>query len=584
MSGKRKVIEGVSISSGIVLGTSFVVLPGDFHVTKTPVPVSRVTAETDALDQAIEATIEELRQMRASALRKAGGPVAKIFDAQLLIAGDYEFLKSVKNRIRSDKRNAAFVYNQAISEATAPLKQSSDHYLSQMAIDIEAVASKVLSHLCGSETKLRKLPPNTIVVSRVITPNDIIAYREMKAVGFVAGEGGTDSHMALIARSFTLPVVLARDDLKAIPNSCRLIVDGTSGEIIVSPTSEEWSEYQRRRKRQGPTLLKRIRKLKVFPPVTTDGREIGIAANLSLPGPADDLLAEQQIPVGLYRTEFLCLAHRKMPDEETQYQYYSAIAQKFAPAPVTLRVFDLGYDKLSPESNWPTEDNPALGWRGIRALLDMSTVFKTQIRAILRASTRRNLRIMLPMISDRSEIDRARRLISQVRLGLRRKGIDHDSDIKIGIMIEVPSAAMTAATLIKRADFVSLGTNDLTQYVLAADRGNRRVAGLYNPLHPAVLSMVRMVVDACHDDGVPVAVCGELAGEILAVPLLIGMGIDTLSMSPNRIVDVCRTIKTIDSTVMRHMTRSILAAESPNALMDRLYDLEAAQNNRQIKT
>ncbi|RKX29605.1 MAG: phosphoenolpyruvate--protein phosphotransferase [Candidatus Zixiibacteriota bacterium] len=577
MSSKRQVIQGVSISNGIVLGVSHVVLPGDFHVAEIAIPASLISTEIDTLEIAIETTIEELYAMRRSALRKAGGPVVKIFDAQLLIAGDYEFLKDVKKQIRSLRRNAAFVYSKAVQDAIAPIKLSSDHYMRQMVVDIEAVAGKVLSHLSGGETKSKKLPPNTIVVSKVLTPNDVVTYRDLKAVGFVVAEGGTDSHMALIARSLILPVILAEEGWKSIPNKCRLIVDGTIGEVIINPTDEEWTKYQRRRKRLGPALLKRIRELSPLPPVTADGYEVGIAANLSLPGPADDILAARQIPVGLYRTEFLYLAHNEFPDEETQYQYYSTIAEKFAPASVILRAFDLGYDKLAVQSDWPAEDNPALGWRGIRSLLDMSAVFKTQLRAILRASVRHNVKIMLPMISDLSEISRARKLISRVKLSLRRKGIKYDPNIELGIMIEVPSAALTADNLAKSVDFISIGTNDLTQYVLAADRTNRRVVSLYNPLHPAVLNMIKMVVDASHRNRIPVSVCGELAGDTVAVPLLIGMGVDTLSMSPNRIVDVCRVIKKIDFGLIQRLVGPVISSGSLSTMMDRLYDMKDSQ-------
>ncbi|MEA2031539.1 MAG: phosphoenolpyruvate--protein phosphotransferase [candidate division Zixibacteria bacterium] len=581
MSNKRKVIQGVPISSGIVLGTSYVVLPGDFQVAEVSIPASRTISEMETLERAIEITIEELHKMRQSALRKAGGPVAKIFDAQLLIAGDYEFLKEVKNQIRSRRRNAAFIYSQAIQNAIAPLKQSSDYYMRQMVIDIEAVAGKVLSHLSGGRTKIKKLPPKTIVVSNIFTPNDIVTYRDLKAVGFVTAEGGEDSHMALLARSFTLPVVLAKNSWKFIPNGCRLIVDGTVGKVIINPTDKEWIEYQNRRKRLGPALIKRISKLKPFPPVTADGYEVGIAANLSLPGPADDILAGKQIPVGLYRTEFLYLTNNEFPDEEIQYHYYSAIAEKFAPESVILRTFDLGYDKTANQSDRPAENNPALGWRGIRSMLDMTAVFKTQISAILRASTRRNIKILLPMISDRSEVDHARRLISQVKLSLRRKDIEYDPNIELGIMVEVPSAAMMADTLAKRVDFISIGTNDLTQYVLAADRMNSRVVSLYNPFHPAVLKMIKMVVDACRMSRIPVSVCGELAGDTRAVPLLVGMGVDTLSMNPSRIVDVCRIIKSIDYDIVQHLVKSVISSGSLNTLMKRLQGLKVAQKGRQ---
>jgi phosphotransferase system enzyme I (PtsI) len=317
--------------------------------------------------------------------------------------------------------------------------------------------------------------------------------------------------------------------------------------------------------RLGPALIKRIKNLRPIPPVTKDGKEIAVGANLALPGPADDILADQRIPVGLYRTEFLYLSRMAFPDEETQYQYYRRIADKFAETSVVLRTFDLGYDKLSTNSIWAHEDNPALGWRGIRPMLDLTLVFKTQIRAILRASTHKNLRIMLPMISGLGEIEKARKLVSQAMFKLRKDGIPYDPDIQMGIMVEVPSAAMTAETLAPHVDFMSIGTNDLTQYTLAVDRMNNRVAHLYNTYHPAVLALVKMTVDACKKHRIPVSICGEAAGDQLGLPLFIGMDVDMLSMNPNRIFDFCRAVRKIDSRLVRHMVDSVLASSSADA-------------------
>ena len=576
MSSKKKIIKGISISSGIVMGTAHVVLQGDFKITHNKIAVSKINKETEILEKAVENTINELQSIRESALRKAGGPVAKIFDAQLLIAGDYEFLKSVKMIIREKKFNAAYAYRTAIDDATIHLKKSPDIYMQQMTIDIEAVASKVLHNLTGGKTKFNRLSPNTIVVGKTFSPNDIITYRNLKAVGFVTAEGGADSHMSLIARSFSLPVVLAEQGWKDIEDNSRLILDGAAGKIILNPTDQDWNKYQARRKSLGPALITRIKKLSPIPPVTSDGKTIGIGANLSLPGPADNILADRKIPIGLYRTEFLYLADEDLPDEETQYNYYSTVAKKFAPTPIILRVFDLGYDKFPQKGDWLPEKNPALGWRGIRALLGMEKIFKTQIRAILRASVHRNLKIMLPMISDCQEINKAKKIISQVKLSLRRKGIEYDPDIQIGIMVEIPSAAMTASILAKNVDFISIGTNDLTQYTMAADRMNNRVWDLYNPLHPAVLNLIKMTVDACKKEGIPISVCGELAGEELALPLFIGMGVDLLSMTPNRIVDICRSVKRIDSSLVQHLVGTVMSCGSLPQVMNCLNDFNSA--------
>ncbi|MDH4156452.1 MAG: phosphoenolpyruvate--protein phosphotransferase [candidate division Zixibacteria bacterium] len=576
MLRKKQIIQGTPISGGIVLGHARVILPGNIEVPEIAVPAYRLRDEAAALDRAIEETIVELKALRESAGKKVGGPVARIFDAQLMIAGDYEFLKTVKSEIEARRRNAGFVYNSLVINTTTPLKSSDDPYMRQMAKDIEAVARKVLSHLSGYSKRDHKFAPNTILVGKFFSPGEVLSYRQRKAIGFLVSEGGTNSHMALIARGLLLPMVVVRHGWNMVPDHSRIILDGSTGTVIVNPTDDDWQEYQRRRKRLGPALIKRIRKLSQIPPVTRDGKEIGVGANLALPGPADDILSEQKIPVGLYRTEFLYLAHGAFPDEETQYRYYQQIADKFAGTSVIIRTFDLGYDKLSTESVWMSEDNPALGWRGIRPMLDMSPVFKTQIRAILRASTRKNIKIMLPMITELGELEKARKLIAQVKFRLRKDGLSFDPDIKLGIMVEVPSAAMTADALARKVDFMSIGTNDLTQYTLAVDRMNSRVAHLYSAFHPAVLNLIKMTVEACKKHDIPVSICGEVAGDILALPLFVGMELDMLSMNPSRIFDFCRAVRKIDSRLVRHIVGSVMASGSPSEALQKLENFRTA--------
>jgi phosphotransferase system enzyme I (PtsI) len=333
------------------------------------------------------------------------------------------------------------------------------------------------------------------------------------------------------------------------------------------------------KKRQGPATIARLSKLDRIPPVTADGQPFEIAANLELPGPVDEVLAQQHIPVGLYRTEFLYLQADDFPDEAAQYDYYARIAETFAPTRVILRTFDIGSDKMKTGDSFGHEDNPALGWRGIRSMLEMPEVFRAQIRAMLRASTRKNIQIMLPMVSDLSECDRARKLIAQVMLGLRRDGIAFDEEIKIGIMVEVPSAALMSDLLASKVDFISIGTNDLTQYTLSADRANARVAGLYNSYHPSVLHLIKMTVDACKKHGKLVSICGEIAGDQLALPLFVGMGVGQLSMNPAKIYDMCRLVKRIDSNLVRALVGAVMASPSAAAVTRKLESFKEALDN-----
>jgi phosphotransferase system enzyme I (PtsI) len=298
--------------------------------------------------------------------------------------------------------------------------------------------------------------------------------------------------------------------------------------------------------------------------------EISVMANLELPGPTDGLLSAQRIPVGLYRTEFLYLESDRFPDEEQQYEYYLQIAEKFIDTTVVLRTFDLGADKVRSDSVMPLEDNPALGWRGIRMMLEMSDVFKAQIRAILRASVHKNLKILLPMITDASEVDKACRLIAQSMADLHRARIPHDQDIKIGVMIEVPAAALMADVIAPKVDFFSIGTNDLTQYTLSVDRNTTRVTGLYNSLHPSVLALIQMTVQAAERHGIPVAICGEIAGDPAALPLFIGMGVREFSMNPTKIFDLCRQINRVDSQAARTLASSIMSGVSTTTIKRKL--------------
>jgi phosphotransferase system enzyme I (PtsI) len=581
MYTRRKVLKGLSISSGIALGQALLIRPSQLTVAERPIPVSGVNTEIKALEQAVANTLRELEELRSSAGKKMAGSMTKIFDAQLLIANDQDFLKQVKGDIAKRLRNAGFVYDSLVQETVLKLGMSSDPYMRQMVPEIESVTKRVLSHLGGyGERSTARLPQDTILVANSFTASDILSYRNRRAVGFLAAEGGAHSHMALIARSLMIPMAVIKDGCVEIPPNCRLIVDGTDGLVIVNPTDKDWTDYQDKRKRLGPALLSRIKRLTEIPPRTIDGVPVHIEANLEIPGPADDILSERRIPVGLYRTEFLYLESEAFPDEEAQYAHYLRIAEKFADTFVILRTFDLGSDKIKADGFIPHEDNPALGWRGIRSMLELPDIFKTQIRAMLRASVYSNVKILLPMVSDVVEFTKARRLISQAMLELRRDKATFDQDVEIGVMVEVPSAALTIEQFVKYADFVSIGTNDLTQYTMSADRGNARVAGLYNHFHPSVLRLIAMTVDACKKQKKPVHICGEAAGDPLGLPLFVGMGVSGLSMNPTKIVDSCRLISKIDYDLVRHLVAPILASNSVSAVMRKLESFRNALENK----
>ncbi len=584
MNENIRQIKGISISGGITHGLSRLMMPGVAEIAEVPLRDEEVSAEISSLDSAIDLTVKDLEELKSSAGEKIGSAVAKIFEVQLMIATDSEFLTQIKDEIKNKKRNVAYIYNAQTQVAISPLKNSSDKYMQQMAKDIEAVASRIISHLSGDLNPTFKFPPNTILVGRYFTPGEILMFRQRKAIGFIVSDGGVNSHMALIARSLMLPIVRIDNALSKIANNHQLILDGSAGEILIDPTEPEMEGYRIRKKKLGASQLSRIKGLKDLPPKTADNHTVQIAGNLSLPGPAEEILAASKIPVGLFRSEFLYLACSDFPDEEEQYLSYLKIAEKFDKTEVVIRTFDLGYDKLSAVSYWADEDNPALGWRGIRPMLEMTDLFKTQIRAILKASHGRNFKIMLPMISDVSEYRAALSLIEEVKQELRADKIEFAENIDVGIMVEVPSAALMAEKLASIVDFISIGTNDLTQYTLAADRMNAKVASLYDSLHPSVLKLIEQTVKACKKFKKPVSICGELAGDSLAIPFLIGLGVDSLSMNPGRIVDSCRLINKINMDAVEELAENVLNCDSVEDVKYKLNQFLKSLKKRKIRT
>jgi len=315
--------------------------------------------------------------------------------------------------------------------------------------------------------------------------------------------------------------------------------------VTINPADKEWNELRHKKTKLSTRHITRLQKLPIFPPRTADGAEIELAANIDLPGPIDEILAERKIGVGLYRTEFLYLQTGSFPSEDKQFEVYKTVAEKYYPRPVVIRTFDLGSDKYFVGDESVRENNPALGWRGIRAALDMPKVFKDQLKAILRASTKKNVKILLPMVTDSSELARANKLIKSSMTELTERGAEFDHDIKVGAMVEVPSAAVAAEFMARKVSFFSIGSNDLTQYTLAADRDNDRLARIFNPLHPAVLRLIEMSISAAKNHGIPITMCGEMSGDIISIPLLIGLGINQLSMNPSKLPDACQLIARI---------------------------------------
>jgi len=553
-------IKVIAISRGVAIGQAQIVRDPSFQIVRRSIPANRIKLEIDRLETASKKTVKELQTTRSKAARAIGDPSANVFDAQIMIASDKEFLDAVSQRISREKINAEYAYQETLGETIDRLEKSSDPYLRQMIHDIRAVSERILSLMLGiGDGGQNGFNKPTILAGRIFSPGQVMAYAKRNVVGFLTEEGGPASHMGLVIRSLGIPAAMGDLGIgQTLMTGNKVIIDANKGEVIINPDQETLRNYRRIRSQKHAQPLQVLRQARLIDPITRDGRPMGLAANLEIPGPYDDNLIRLGIGVGLYRTEFLYFAKQEFPDEEEQCLIYSRIAEKFHPLPVTLRTFDLGGDKYSRHLGNVREENPALGWRGIRVSLDAAKLFRSQLRAILRASAGGNLRILLPMVSDAAEVVRTLETIGKIKKDLKRSHIPFDEKIQIGVMIEVPSAALSADYMAELVDFFSIGTNDLIQYTMAADRNNHRVADYYNSEHPAVLKLIQMTVLAGHDNGIPVTVCGEMAGSKNMAPFFVGLGVDELSMNPTLLPGVAEWINRIDSIEAKRFASRVM--------------------------
>lgn len=558
-------LRGLVASPGIAIGRCFKHDNAPHTITKQQIEADQVDTEVNRLQNAIASARKELEQIHDEADSSVGNQLAKIFEAQLLILDDKAFFEAVCNDIAKFKLNAEYVYNRHLQRTLTSLRKSQDAYLKEMANDINATAAKVFGYLIGHHVNKLSNNNGKIALAEDFSPGEVVLMGKYQVPGFATSLGGQTSHMTLIAKSLSIPGIVGVSKLlEKIPDNATTIIDGENGWVIVNPEKATLDEYKEEQKRRRTAIAKQLRGIGKIPSTTSDGREIAVLANLEIPTDVDEILAGNKVGVGLYRTEFFYLTRMKFPTEDEQAKIYGNIARTFFPNNVTLRVYDLGSDKVINDYRESEEANPALGWRGIRLDLDMPDIFKTQIRAILRASTNKNIRIMLPMVSTAMELVKARRILYSAMKELQAEGIPFDENIELGIMIEVPAAALMANELARHVCFFSIGTNDLVQYTLAADRGNKKVASLYRELHPAVLKLIKMTIDAGTAHNIPVTMCGEMASRIDAIPLLVGLGLDGFSVVPPRVARVKKLIAELDYSECR-------------ALADRLMKLATAE-------
>jgi phosphoenolpyruvate-protein phosphotransferase (PTS system enzyme I) len=557
-------IQGVCASEGIVCGPIFIYVQSDVEVLEYQIEAGRVAAEVVRFEQALLTTRQQVQRIMQEVERNLGPEEAQIFDAHLLVLEDQALIGETLRELEKSRVNVETCFNRVASRYIAAFEMIDDEYLRERGGDIRDVAQRVLSNLLGQTVnRLTKLVDKRIVVANDISPSEAASLDRSAALGIVTDSGSRTSHAVIVARSMGIPAVVGvRELLGKVQAGDILLVDGYEGVVIVNPTEltlKHYNQLQVFKKTQADRLLEANQ----LPSVTLDGFALTLRANVEKPDEAGLVQAYRAEGVGLYRTEFLFLSSATLPTEEEQYVAYRVLVESLAPAPVTIRTLDLGGDKpIAAQAHlFPKEDNPFLGYRAIRFCLDHPEVFKAQLRAILRASAHGTVLLMYPMISGRDEVRRANALLEECKGELATEGRSFDANLKVGCMIEIPSAAMTADLIARESDFFSVGTNDLIQYLLAIDRVNDRIAHLYEPTHPAVLRTLRHIVVEAHRAKIKVSVCGEMAGEAIYTPLLFGLGIDELSMTPPRLPAAKYILRRMNLSDARKLAQMALALD-----------------------
>jgi phosphotransferase system enzyme I (PtsI) len=572
----ERVYHGIAVSPGVSQGRVVVLGRNRATSARHTLPESQVPAEVRRFEQALVKTRQQLLEVQKRLAERSGDDHASIFEAHLLVLDDPEVNNEVLRLIQNDRVNAEFAYQTIAERYAASLAAVDDEYLRERAADLRDIASRVLNNLLGigdDEDLRHVLKEPCIVVAHDLAPSQTAQMERDKVLGFATDVGSRTSHTAIMARSMKIPAVVGLKNLTdELDSGAYVLLDGVNGLIIVNPTEQTLFQYGQIVQRQR-SLEEKLRDTVHKPAITLDGHRITLSGNIEHPDDSREILESGAEGVGLFRTEYLFINQADLPTEEEQSRAYRAVAAALKPAPVVIRTLDLGGDKFRSHTDVPDEMNPFLGWRAIRFCLEERDVFRTQLRAILRASAEGNVKMMYPMVSGLDEVTQANELLEECKTELRAAKVPFDEKLEVGIMIETPSAALTADALARKTKFFSVGTNDLIQYSLAVDRTNEKIAHLYEPTHPAIVRLIKLTVDAAHHGGNWVGVCGEMAGDPVLVPLLLGLGVDELSAAPPTVPQIKFLIRHLKISEARALADFALTCESSAEILTRCIEL-----------
>ncbi|NLX62691.1 MAG: phosphoenolpyruvate--protein phosphotransferase [Tissierellia bacterium] len=551
-------MDGIGISAGIAIGKVLVYKEAELIIEKKQ--ITNIKDEIKRLKMSIERATKEIDELYKEMLSTVGKYEAAIFNAHKMILNDPKFIDSIKSRINEHKVNAEYAIREISDYYISIFKNMEDEYLKARALDIEDISKRLVRILLGVKNKdLRSIKEECILVAEKLTPSDIAQMNKDMVMAIVTERGGRTSHTSIMIRAMEIPYVTGiKDIIKKVEDGENIIVDGSKGLVITNPSQEQIEEY-RAKKYEFVRIKDEIKRIKGLRSISKDGVEVRLAANIGNPKDVEKVLENDGQGIGLYRSEFLYLNRDSVPSEEEQFNAYRFVAEKMGGKPVVARTLDVGGDKHVYCLNLPKESNPFLGYRAIRLCLDMEDIFKIQLRAILKASAYGNIKIAFPMVSSIEEIRRAKALLEEVKEELRLKRIPFNENLKIGMMVETPAAAIHSNIFAEEVDFFSIGTNDLIQYTLAVDRENEAISHLYSQYDPAVLKLIKMIIDNGHRAGIKVAMCGEAASDEKLIPVFLAMGLDEFSMNPSSLLKSKWIIKNTCKKEIEPMIETILS-------------------------